>query len=121
VSYRLEFELEGLPKNQNARLHWRARHKENLLWKKAVWYGTLGKRPLLPLPRARLTLTRISSVSPDSDNIVAGFKPIIDGLVESKILANDKWENIGMPEYRWEKGAPKQGRVRIVVEEVACP
>src|ERR1700751_3965984 len=117
--YILEFELKGLPRTANARLHWRARHAENKKWMKEVHPMLQGAfRPMRPLKRAKLTLTRVSSVSIDSDNLVISFKPIIDALVTCKVLVNDKFENIGMPDYRWEKGKPKQGFVKIRIEEV---
>jgi hypothetical protein len=118
MPYRLELELPGLPKSANARLHWRARHKENLAWEEAVGWAVKGKLPSAPLARARLTCVRCSSVAADSDNVVAGFKPVIDALVKTGVLVNDKWENIGMPTYLWEKAAPKQGKVRVIVEEI---
>lgn len=117
MNYRLEIELPGLPKNANARLHWCARHRENLVWKDAVGWAVKGKLPTAPLKHAKLTCIRYSSKPTDCDNVVAGFKPIIDGLVEHGILEDDKWNNIGMPTYRWEKCPPKAGKVRVIVEE----
>ena len=88
-------------------------------WKKMVSLVVVGKKPSQPLKKAKLTLTRYSSVCPDSDGLVSGFKRIVDGLVEAGILENDKFVNIGMPDYRWEKALPKNGRVTVTVEE--CP
>lgn len=121
--YRLEFTLFGLPKMTNPSgaksTHWRVVKAERDKWIKITMLSTLPKRPRAPLQRAKLTLTRHSSVSPDADGLVSGFKAIVDGLVRGGILVNDKFENIGMPDYRWEKTAPKQGRVSVIVEEVA--
>lgn len=115
--YRLEFELMGLPSSQNARLNWRERHDENKRWESDVGWMTKGKLPAAPLTKAKLTCVRCSSTPADSDNVAAGFKPIIDALVKFKILKDDKFENIGLPEYRWEKATRKLGRVRVIVEE----
>lgn len=76
-------------------------------------------KPKWPLKKAKLTLIRYSSVCPDSDGLVSGFKHIIDGLVIGRVLVNDKFENIGMPTYLWEKAAPRGGRIRVIVEEVS--
>ena len=38
----------------------------------------------------------------DKDNIIAGEKFIIDGLVASKIIKNDGWSNIGILSHRIE-------------------
>jgi hypothetical protein len=117
MAYRLEFELPGLPKSMNARLHWRARHAENQKWTKLVHIATVGKRPRVPLERARLTLTRVSAVEPDYDNCVAAFKPVTDALVKCGILADDRMSVIGIPHVAWEKCAPKRGCVRVLVED----
>ncbi len=76
------------------------------------------RRPRRPLKRARVTCIRYSSVSPDSDGLVTGFKPLIDGLVACGVLENDRYENIGMPDYRHVPVPPKKGRVVIIVEEL---
>lgn len=68
-----------------------------------------------PLKKAQLILTRVSAVSPDSDGLVSSFKWVIDGLVRAGVLVNDGYGNIGMPEYRWEKGSRGQGKIRVVV------
>ena len=120
MTYKLEFELQGLPKTTNSggRAHWAVKVKEARLLKLAVGIATLGARPLKPLSKARLVLTRYSSSEPDADGLVSSFKHILDGLVEAGVLENDRRANIGMPDYRWEKCKPKQGRVRVEVEEV---
>ncbi len=118
--YKLFLELPGLPKpvNRLTGEHWAVRFKNARMWKQAVMAATYGRRPPVPLERARLTLTRISSCSPDPDGLVSSFKAIIDGLIAAKILENDRAKNIGMPIYKWIKGKPKQGKVIIEVEEI---
>lgn len=118
MSYSLTFEIPGLPKSANARLHWRARYRENSKWRLAVAAAVLARKPKVPLVRAKLVCTRHSSVESDADNVVAGFKPVIDALVVYGVLANDKWGNIGMPEYRWEKAPAKLGKISVTVTEV---
>lgn len=98
--------------------HWRLKHAEAKHWKKEVAIAVACKQPPAPLERARLTLVRYSSVSPDPDGLVSGFKHVIDGLRDAGVIANDRWENIGMPNYLWEKCAPKAGRIMVIVEEV---
>lgn len=119
--YKLEFEIKGLPKMSNALLrgHWRSKIAYTQRWKYHVRIACLGEEPKAPLARAKLTLTRCSTVEPDFDGLVSGFKPIVDGLVEAKILANDKSGNIGQPVYLWELAKRGKGCVRIKVEEVA--
>jgi hypothetical protein len=120
MSYVLEFELVGLPKmaNQLLRGHWIVKHRHAAKWKLAVARATHGKRPSEPLAKARLTLTRVSSSEPDTDGLISGFKNVVDGLVECGVLVNDKPSNIGVPDYRWEKGRPGHGKIRVKVEEI---
>lgn len=119
MKYTLEFEINGLPKTTNAykRQHWTHKWEESKKWKALVAFETHGRRPAIPLFRAKLTLTRSSSSSPDSDGLVSSFKHVIDGLVYAKIISNDKYENIGMPEYKWEKSKRGKGKIKVKVEE----
>jgi Holliday junction resolvase RusA-like endonuclease len=87
-------------------------------WKRKVWAAVWPLRPPEPLKKARLTLTRHSSVRPDSDNLTFSFKAIIDGLVEARVLEDDSFKHIGFPDYRWEKAKKSEGHVSIKVEEL---
>ena len=71
-----------------------------------------------PLSRAKLTLTRYSSVCPDPDGLVSSFKSVLDGLVECGVLENDRFTNIGMPTYAWEKAPKNEGKAKVIVEEI---
>lgn len=119
-TYRITFEIPGLPEPTN-RLNSMTlgqRIRRNEYWKQQVWIAVGSKKPPAPLAHARLVLTRFSSTAPDPDGLVSSFKHIIDGLVVCKILLNDRVTNIGMPDYRWEKVSPKQGKIRVEVEQV---
>jgi hypothetical protein len=120
MSYRLEFSIAGLPRmtNPSGRAnHWAIKAAEARKWHAFVFVAVASHRPVKPLEHARLTLTRYSSVSPDSDGLVSGFKHVIDGLVKAGVLVNDKVSNIGMPTYKWEKSPPRKGAIRVLVEE----
>lgn len=123
MNYRLEFEIADLPRMTNVpsgKGHWRHRKAEADLWKAKVWneVAVRGMKPRTPLKTAKLTLTRYSSVPPDPDGLVSGFKHVVDGLVLAGVLDNDRFSNIGMPTYLWEKAARGQGKIKIIVEEV---
>ncbi len=75
------------------------------------------KAPEKPLKKARLVLTRYSSNSPDFDGLVSSFKHVIDGLVDAGVIQNDKFENIGAPEYVWEKCGRRAGKITVEVFE----
>ena len=120
-NYRLEIELPGLPKTTNAARalgHWAKRHRLDAEWKATVGLYLSNKRPPKPLEKAKLTLTRCSSVEPDYDGLVSSFKPVIDALVEAKVLQNDRVENIGHPQYMWEKAPARKGSIKVKIEEL---
>jgi Holliday junction resolvase RusA-like endonuclease len=54
----------------------------------------------------------------DKDNIMAGTKFILDGLVLAGIIKNDGWKQVGDIDHRWavDKDNP---RVEVSIKEVA--
>jgi len=118
--YRLFFVIHSLPKTPNSLLqkHWRANNAEAKKWKRLVWSECLGQMPEKTLEKAKITLKRYSSSEPDFDGLVGSFKHVLDGLVESRVILNDKMSCIGAPIYSWEKVAPKNGRIEITVESI---
>lgn len=119
VTYSISFVLDGLPRRtNNMAKHWKARMSEARKWKRKVCdVVTLnGYAPETPFKRAKLTLTRHSSQEPDFDGLVSGFKHVIDGLIEAGVIENDKRENIGVPEYRWQKTGRGAGFIEVKVE-----
>lgn len=102
--------------------HWRAKHRRTQTWQTktiaAILRSTF-KRPIAPLAKARLVLTRHSSAEPDFDGLVHGFKPIVDALVKMEIIENDKPSVIGQPSYRYERAGRGKGFVTVEVWEAA--
>lgn len=120
--YRIEFLIPMLPKMVNGgwgKSHWAVQAKYRRQWRDLIVKIATPHKPLEPLSRARLTLIRFSSSAPDSDNLAASFKHVIDGLVDAGVLIDDRFENIGMPDYRWEKAKPKEGKIVVRVEAVS--
>jgi hypothetical protein len=119
MTYRLELEIPGLPKTTNSLRgggHW-ARYTHDQKWKEIVAAKVIGKKPTSPLTKYRLSLTRFSSVEPDFDGVVSSFKVIVDALREAGVIANDKISMTGQWNCSWEKCKPKQGKMRVIVEE----
>lgn len=108
--------LPELPRTIRSR-HWtvQARHRDQ--WHALVAAALAGKRPAAPLERATLILTRHSAQEPDRDNLMASWKDVIDGLRHAGVILNDKRQNIGTPDSRWEKAGHKNGHVTIEVIE----
>lgn len=121
MTYRIQLELMGLPRMANpsgSSTHWRYADQERKKWQTYVAAAVLKSgRPPKPLERAKLTLVRFSSVEPDFDGLVRGMKSIVDGLVYSGVLENDRLSNTGPWNCFWEKCAPKRGRVLVIVEQ----
>lgn len=113
-------EIAELPRLQtNGYGSWRARYSEKERWHKLVWHAVLvAGRPEAPLDRAVVTMTRHSTRQPDSDNLVASFKPVLDGLKHARVIVDDKPENIGMPTYIWQKSKQKDQRIVVRVEGI---
>jgi hypothetical protein len=117
--YALAVTLNFLPKcGPNSRVHWSVRYKENERIEHEMHVLTLNQRPPVPLKRAKLSFTRGSSTPMDADGLVSSFKGVQDSLVKCKIIKDDKWINIGMPDYYWQKTPPKKGFVKVIVEEL---
>lgn len=116
--YKLIIEINDLPKlpNQNMYKHWAVKFNAVKKWKNLVHHACIGKKPELPLQKAKITYTRFSSRKPDYDNIVASFKPIQDGLKESLIIADDTWDQI-IAIYAWEKAPTHKGSIKVEVQE----
>lgn len=120
MAYRLQFEVNKLPLTYNKfnSCHWIVRKKEADFWKDTVKTFVIASGCIPPsLDRATLTLTRFSSTEPDPDGLVFTFKYIIDGLVRAGVIKNDRYSNIGMPNYKWEKAKKSEGKISVLVEE----
>ena len=119
MAFVLEFEINELPKMTNGgNKNWRATHYERQKWKNAVASICLMRRPEVPLKKAKLTLTRFSSVCPDYDNMAISFKGVCDGLVLGRVIEDDKMTVIGMPDFKWEKVSPGEGKIKVRVEGI---
>lgn len=120
MGYRIKIELAGLPRMANSSgrsSHWRALHQEAKKWQQTVVFKVGIFKPAIPLKRARLTLIRFSSMEPDYDGLVRGFKSIIDGFILAKVLENDRLSNTGAWNCHWERCPKDQGKIIAIVED----
>lgn len=120
MSYAVQFEIDELPKTTNAQtsMNWRKRGEYVRMWHAMVGAKLAGKKPVVPIKKAKLTLVRFSAVEPDFDGLVSGFKPIIDALIVCGVIEDDRVSSIGQSEYHWEKASRKKGFIRVSVREV---
>ncbi len=116
--YRLEFELSGLPPTTNgSHGSWFRIAADRKKWRTAARLKATPAPPT-PLTKARLICTRCSSVKADFDNLAISFKPLVDGLRDAGIIADDKDSILVERQYLHEVAKKNAGKVRIVVEEI---
>jgi len=121
AKYKLEFQLDGLPKTRNRiGARWYQRKAEADKWKTAVAQELARHTlPSKPIQLSKLTLTRHSSIMPDYDGLVSSFKHIIDALIRCGVIEDDKMTNFvgNHPVYRHEMAPPKCGHIAVIVLE----
>ena len=119
MSLKFEIEIPGLPRTTNgSHGHWRAAAAERKKWRTAICLLASRERPSVPLKKAKITCIRYSSSEPDFDNLVISFKSCLDGLRDAGVIADDKKRNIGATTYLWQKAPARQGKIKIIVEEI---
>lgn len=118
--YLLHFQITGLPQrtNEASKNSFMLLHLQRKRWKMTTVNLIYLLKPPRPLKKAKLTLTRFSSKRPDYDGLVSSFKPIVDGLVEAKILEDDNHDVIGIPKYDWQPAPLREGKIWVEVWEV---
>ena len=90
-------ELPGLNKYLRMHRYARVRLKVNLA--RELAYTCIPPRPREPLEKAKVRVEIVrKKLLTDADNLYAATKPVFDALVNAKIIADDKIENIGYPE-----------------------
>lgn len=115
----ISFEIKELPKMPNAvlRQHYFIIKKEADKWHALVLKEVAKQRPNRPYPKAKLTLTRYSTNEPDYDGLVGSFKWVVDALVKSGIIIDDKYSVIGKSDYIWEKVSKRvDQRIQVTIE-----
>ncbi len=118
-----QFKIPGLPKIPNANGNWRVKYGNSKKWRKlaaeAAWgVWSLSKRCGKPLERVKLTLIRGSTRECDYDNLVASFKPVIDGLMDAGVITDDNSKIVCQRQYIWEKAKAKAGYIIVFVESL---
>ena len=97
VKYSIEFSLPYVETDPNNILGraWRAKHQRFLKIKNDIKLITHSKKPEAPLEKFKIAITRSHGGRYlDWDNLIASFKPIIDGLTMAGIIKNDSWKYI---------------------------
>lgn len=119
MPYALAFTLDALPPlpNRTKGQHWAVTAKSRKDWHWRVKGGVGRDKPKQPLERARVTLVRHSCSEPDEDNTMASWKPVLDGLVQAGVLADDKPSVVTLKS-QWFHAPRGKGYIGISVEEI---
>ena len=125
MSYQIELRIPVLPEMQADVMEWRVRAKYRKDWHKRIWEAVLvsGGPPKKPLLFASCFGVRYSSIEPDRINLWNGFKAPVDGLhaKHAGVILDDSPQVLLEEGYSWEKAAPGQGRILLVIRELAPP
>ncbi len=127
--YRLELEIPSVPNiaHWQQRAHWTVHSAEAARWREILRILVGRKRPPQPLQRAEIWLTRCCERECDWEQLVMGFKPVVDALMKStaKVARADVIEDDRssvLPgcrrHYAWEQAKRNRTRTKLVVEEV---
>lgn len=86
--------VPGRPPNPNRiRGHWAKRNGIAQRWKQLAWGCALEQLPVRwrPMERATLEVVHVvpTKAARDHDNLVAGIKPCLDGLVRAGVVVDD--------------------------------
>ena len=115
---KIHIEIRGLPKMANGgHGSWQRAHGSRKKWKTLVARELVGLAPRKPFEFCRVLFTRHSSVEPDYDGLVHGFKPLRDALVTYGFVVDDKNSNM-KAEYVWAHAPAKNGYVSIDFEGI---
>lgn len=122
VSDFVEISIDGIPAppNQTRRQHWHANAEAAAAWRNAAKMQALyvkddaSRRFRLPFLTASVEYVFVlDGARGDLDNLVAAAKPLIDGLRDGGILADDSVSKLPLIAARWERGPRRGVRLRI--------
>jgi hypothetical protein len=69
--------------------HWSQERKVKAAWREYAW-AKCREAGALRCEKARITITRYAVRDVDQDNLTACVKPILDGIVDAKVVPDDK-------------------------------
>jgi Holliday junction resolvase RusA-like endonuclease len=114
----IDLEVKGLPPMANgSHGSWQVKNALRKYWKTQVGLMLLGKTPKVPHKKVKVVFTRYSSVEPDYDGLVHGFKPVRDALVQYGVVEDDKSSNM-QAEYKWIRAGRRDGKIRVEITPI---
>ncbi len=119
--YTLLIQIDQLPKPLNVKLRsnrWNL-HRENNHWDMMIACKCESLKPLTPLRKAKISITRYSHRMLDYDGLVGSMKPVVDSLVSCGVLSDDSWGVTG----KWDvdqKFLPKKDGQLLEIKVQEC-
>lgn len=113
-----------LPKTPNelSGMHWGKVSKLRARWRYQTAYlakvEAKAQKAKVPFKKVELTLIRGSSRKTDLDNIIASFKPLIDGLKDAGIITDDNPSVVVKIHAHWEQTKRDATFVRLVIDPI---
>lgn len=117
--YSLRIEIPILPSTQADVMQQKVRWAYRKKWHKRIADEIMIQhaRPKELLTRVGIHGIRFSSVQPDRINLWYSWKPLIDACI-GVIFVDDSPKYILDEKYTWERAAPKEGRVLLLIREI---
>ncbi len=113
-----------LPMNTARPLHWGAktRLRQDLSW----WFRAHSKPPKEPWQKARIHITRHSSVKPDYGNLVESAKPLLDVLQPNSsrhpqglgFIIDDSPDHLEEGHF-WVQAKPSEGWTTVILMDLS--
>lgn len=96
-------------------MHWAKYQKVKKKWSTYIWL----EKPRKHLGKVNIRFTRISTATPDPDNVAASAKVVFDGLVDNGVIEDDSFDVIQDFDVRWKKAdSMREQGVLIEIEDV---
>lgn len=115
-------EVPGIPPspNQTRREHWARRAAAAKRWKHDAYLAAVAVRNVhrgsgfpLQAAKVRCVIVATTGVRRDPDNAIASMKPLIDGIVEAGVLADDSFDVIRDLSVACERGTTPHVRIEV--------
>lgn len=119
----INFTIRPNPPSPNVRerLHWAARDRLNveIAWRVLIGVQLSQKSPLRPkYAKVIIHATRFAIRFMDRDNFTGSLKPVIDGLVDCKVIPDDNTSVVWLGDLQQKRVRKKaEQRLEIRVEE----
>lgn len=107
--------------NLNARMHWSVRNRWTTAFKREAWALTLQakiKAKIKQWQKAKITVLFYTVQPKDLDNAYGSCKALIDGIVATGIIPDDKQEFLDLQVKSFKVSKRAEQRTEIIIKKV---